>query len=303
MSTRKWPKSGLVLFILGCLMLLAACGSATDSPADQAENGLQEEVHNETEVRIIPTTVAITEILDALDLNAVGIPATYKDLPARFDGLPEIGNPMSPDMEIIRSLTPTHVYSVSTLENDLKDSFAAAKVNAEFLDFTNLDSMKKEIRRLGEQFDRVELAEQLIAGYDAKISELNQRATESPVVMILMGVPGSYLVATENSYIGDLVKHLGGRNIVEDSDVEYISANTEYLYQGNADIILRAAHGMPDEVVEMFDKEFRTNDIWKHFKAVQNNRVYDLPEELFGTTGNMAVEEALEYLANVLYPN
>ena len=37
----------------------------------------------------------------------------------------------------------------------------------------------------------------------------------------------------------------------------------------------------------MFDKEFKTNDIWKHF-AVKNNRVYDLEERLFGTTGNLA---------------
>ena len=26
---------------------------------------------------------------------------------------------------------------------------------------------------------------------------------------------------------------------------------------------------MPDEVVKMFDKEFKTNDIWKHFVAVK----------------------------------
>ncbi len=41
---------------------------------------------------------------------------------------------------------------------------------------------------------------------------------------------------------------------------------------------------MPDEVVKMFDKEFKTNDIWKHFAAVKNNRVYDLEERLLGTT-------------------
>ena len=46
----------------------------------------------------------------------------------------------------------------------------------------------------------------------------------------------------------------------------------------------------------MFDKEFKTNDIWKHFVAVKNNRVYDLEERLFGTTGNLAAIEALDEL-------
>ena len=115
-------------------------------------------------------------------------------------------------------------------------------------------------------------------------------------MLILLGVPGSYLVATEHSYIGDLVKQLGGKNIVQGEQVEYLASNTEYLKKADPDIILRAAHGMPDEVVKMFDKEFKTNDIWKHFAAVKNNRVYDLEERLFGTTGNLAAIEALDEL-------
>lgn len=59
---------------------------------------------------------------------------------------------------------------------------------------------------------------------------------------------------------------------------------------------------MPDEVVDMFNKEFQENDIWKHFDAVQNDRVYDLEETLFGTTGNLAAVEALDELLEMLYP-
>src|SRR5699024_9305588 len=109
-------------------------------------------------------------------------------------------------------------------------------------------------------------------------------------------------VATENSYVGDLVKRAGGINVIQDEDREYIASNTENLQQSNPDVILRMAHGMPDEVVEMFDKEFAENDIWKHFKAVQNDRVYDLEEVLSGTTANLAATEALEDLVEILYP-
>lgn len=31
------------------------------------------------------------------------------------------------------------------------------------------------------------------------------------------------------------------------------------------DVILRAAHALPDQVVKMFKKDFEINDIWKHF--------------------------------------
>lgn len=42
-----------------------------------------------------------------------------------------------------------------------------------------------------------------------------------------MGVPGSYLVATDKSYIGDLVKIAGGENVIKVKDRQYISSNTE----------------------------------------------------------------------------
>ncbi len=39
------------------------------------------------------------------------------------------------------------------------------------------------------------------------------------------------------------------------------------------DTILRTAHALPDQVKKMFAEEFETNEIWKHFEAVQNGKV------------------------------
>ena len=208
-------------------------------------------------------------------------------------------------MELVKSLKPTHVLSVTTLQHDLEDTFKGMGIDASFLDFTSIDDMKAEITKLGEQFNRVEQAKVLVESYDKKINDIKAEVADqtAPTVLILMGIPGSYLVATENSYIGDLVKQLGGSNVVTDSKVEFVSSNTEYLHQGNPDVILRAAHGMPEEVIKMFDTEFKKNDIWKHFNAVKNERVYDLPEDFFGTTGNLAADEALDILADMLYPD
>ncbi|RLQ41438.1 High-affinity heme uptake system protein IsdE [Listeria monocytogenes] len=60
---------------------------------------------------------------------------------------------------------------------------------------------------------------------------------------------------------------------------------------------------MPAEVVKMFDEEFKTNDIWKHFDAVKNNRVYDLDENLFGMTASLNAPEALKEMEKMLYDN
>lgn len=58
---------------------------------------------------------------------------------------------------------------------------------------------------------------------------------------------------------------------------------------------------MPKEVVEMFDKEFKDNDIWKHFNAVKKGRVYDLDENLFGMTASLNAPDALDKTVEYLY--
>jgi iron complex transport system substrate-binding protein len=278
------------------LMSIAGCSSPKKETAKQ--------VKSESKERIVATTVAVTEIMDALEVDLVGVPTSSKTLPKRYKGLPEVGNPMSPDMEKVKSLKPSEVLSVTTLEYELKPVFDGVGMKANFLDLTSLKNMQNSISDLGKKYGREKQAEEVVTKLDKKVASIQKevKGKKEPTVLILLGVPGSYLVATEHSYIGDLVKQLGGKNIVQGERVEYLASNTEYLKKADPDIILRAAHGMPDEVVKMFDKEFKTNDIWKHFAAVKNNRVYDLEERLFGTTGNLAAIEALDELKKMMYP-
>ncbi|THF83463.1 heme ABC transporter substrate-binding protein IsdE [Cohnella fermenti] len=308
----------LPVIALAFLLALAGCGNsepaaqgseptttASASPASSSpESASPDTAAPAEQPRVVSTTVAITQMLDQLGVDLVGIPTSAKTLPERYDGITKVGNPMSPDMEIVKSLKPTDVLSVTTLQYELEPVFDAAKVEATFLDLTSLAKMQEAFTNLGEQFGKQAEAAEINAGYDKKLEEIRAavEGKPSPTVLILLGVPGSYLVATEHSYIGDLVRLLGGVNIVQGEKVEFLASNTEYLQKSNPDVILRAAHGMPEEVVKMFDEDFKKNDIWKHFNAVKNGRVYDLPEELFGTTANIAADEALEALVPMLYP-
>ncbi|ASJ50648.1 MULTISPECIES: heme ABC transporter substrate-binding protein IsdE [Bacillus] len=289
-------KIASVLMAIILLMSIAGCSSPKKESAKQ--------VKSESKERVVATTVAVTEIMDALEVDLVGVPTSSKTLPKRYKGLPEVGNPMSPDMEKVKSLKPSEVLSVTTLEYELKPVFDGVGMKANFLDLTSLKNMQSSISDLGKKYGSEKQAEAVVTKLDKKVASIQKevKGKKEPTVLILLGVPGSYLVATEHSYIGDLVKQLGGKNIVQGEQVEYLASNTEYLKKADPDIILRAAHGMPDEVVKMFDKEFKTNDIWKHFAAVKNNRVYDLEERLFGTTGNLAAIEALDELKKMMYP-
>lgn len=300
-----------LFFIIGC----SSDASPNEAVTEQDVTSVATEEINEEETettkregdenhRIISTTVAITEIIEALDLDLIGIPTTYKDLGPRYRDLQPVGIANEPDMEIVMSLKPTDVLSVTTLQYEVEDYYTQTNTPVTFLDLESVDGLLESILYLGEQYNRMEAAEEIVAKFDQQIEEIETETAdkEAPSVLILLGVPGSYLVATENSYLGDLAKRAGAVNVFPgEDDVEYSSANTEYLQQTNPDVILRAAHGMPDEVVKMFDKDFAENDVWQHFDAVKNGRVYDLEETLFGTTANLAAYDALVHLLDILY--
>ena len=283
-------------------LLLGACGTEKADEASANNNSAQQN----DEVKLITTTSALTDIFAELDLDLVGMPETSSTIPERYKDLPTVGNAMDPDEEKIISLKPTEVFSVTSLQNDLQKGFDAVGIKSRFVDLQGIDNMLDAITEIGSDYDRVEEAEKLVGSIQNEIDTLSASVADqpSPTVLILLGIPGSYLVASENSYIGDLVKKAGGTNIAQGEDQpEYLASNTEYLHQSNPDIILRLAHGWPEKVVEMFDEEFKTNDIWKHFNAVKNDRVYDLKEPLFGTTANLQATVALEQLIEIMYEN
>ncbi|MFW3551425.1 heme ABC transporter substrate-binding protein IsdE [Staphylococcus caprae] len=282
----------LIIFII----LLSGCDSSgKDKKKDSAQT---------KEFRIVPTTVALTMTLDKLDLPIVGKPTSYKKLPERYKNVPEVGQPMEPSVEAVKKVNPTHVLSISTIKDEMKPFYKQLNMKGYFYDYDSLNGMEKSITELGKQFNREKKAKELIDHLNtvkANIESKVAKEKKHPKVLILMGIPGSYLVATDQSYIGDLVKIAGGENVIQDHSKQYISSNTEHLVNVNPDIILRLPHGMPDEVKKMFQKEFKQNDIWKHFKAVKNNQVYDLEEIPFGITANVDADDAMTQLYNLFY--
>lgn len=257
------------------------------------------------EVRLVATSPAVAEICDRLDLDLVGIcSSSVSSLPERYSDAEKVGTAMAPDTEIVRSLSPDWILSPSSLQSDLQPKYAAIGTKSIFLDLKSVDGMYKSIEQLGELFGREEQAREMVSEYEAFMADYKDKneGKESPTVLVLMGLPGSYIVATDQSYVGSLVKTAGGINVYGDGGgQEFLNANTEDMQTKDPDIIVRCAHALPDDVVEMFNEEFNTNDIWKHFRAVEEGRVYDLSYEYFGMSAGFDYPEALEELQPILY--
>ena len=95
----------------------------------------------------------------------------------------------------------------------------------------------------------------------------------------------------------------GGENVYAGTDQEFLTVNTEDMKSKEPDMILCTAHALPEQVTKMFQEDFATNDIWKHFDAVKNDKVYYLTYELFGMSATFEYQKALQELQTILYPD
>ena len=297
-------KLRIAAVLTSALMTAALCGCVDQHPEEnsKAESG---SVTNADDLRIAATSPAVADRCDKLDIDLVCVcSSTVSTIPDRYKDATQLGTAMNPDTEILASLDLDWILSPSSLESDLQPKYAAIKTKSAFLNLKSVEGMYKSIEELGEMFDRQEQAQKLVDEYTSFMNKYKNKnkGKESPKVLVLMGLPGSYIVATDNSYVGSLVKLAGGTNVYGDGGgQEFLNANTEDMETKDPDIIVRCAHALPDEVVEMFNEEFSANDIWKHFRAVQEGKVYDLSYEYFGMSAGFDYPQALDELQPILY--
>ena len=275
----------MLTFMVGC--------SSSESNESNVTNSNVEEV-------VVATSVAVTEILDKLGVEVSGVPTTSYELPKSTKDATEVGSPMNPDLEIIKSLNPTCVVSVDTLGSDFEKQFTENNIPSMFVNLSTVDGLKETIVNLGEKFDKSEKAVEIIAELENKENELNLSKKENKEdILILFGAPGSVMVSTDNSYVGNLVKIAGGNNIFESESSSFIQVNMEEIIKRNPDKILIMTHAVPEEAKKTVEEEF-AKATWQQLDAIKNNKVYYLENGYFGMSANLKVIEALDKLGAIL---
>ena len=275
----------MLTFMVGC--------SSSESNESNVTNSNGEEV-------VVATSVAVTEILDKLGVEVSGVPTTSYELPESTKDATEVGSPMNPDLEIIKSLNPTCVVSVDTLGLDFEKQFTENNIPSMFVNLSTVDGLKETIVNLGEKFDKSEKAVEIIAELENKENELNLSKKENKEdILILFGAPGSVMVSTDNSYVGNLVKIAGGNNIFESESSSFIQVNMEEIIKRNPDKILIMTHAVPEEAKKAVEEEF-AKATWQQLDAIKNNKVYYLENGYFGMSANLKVIEALDKLGAIL---
>ena len=302
----------LLSMILVAGMMLVGCQNDGQDVDQSTENPQpDQEVQEETpveEVKVLSATVSATNVLAKLDAEVVGVPTTTQTLPAQYADLPEVGQAMSPDLEIVASLEPDLFIMDSNFQASVEESLSQYGLNTFFFETGSYSDFVNSIKQLGVEINREDEAKKLVNEIEASVTKaLEKKGDQSPTVAVIFGAGENFMLATDTSYLGDLVKTLGATNITSklDGDMSsgYVQFSLEQILAQNPDYVLRFAHGNIEQTKKMFDEAFDANDAYQELDAVKSGKVYDLDPTIFNVSANLEITTAIETLGEIFYGN
>lgn len=333
----------VTIILLASLLLLSACGSTSngdksnkpnesgnheqgqtnedkpneDKPDDHTsalKDGVDEQklkdllaqFPKEQAAQIVTTSVPVTEMLHLLGVTPVGVPTSTNPIPEAFAEIQRIGSPMQPDLEVVTALQPQLLIGAESLRSTLEKNLEGIELQTAYLPTESFDDLKLSFKALGTYLNKQEEMNKVLQGIVDKETELEKKAEgkKLPSVMLMIGTSDSFMVMSEKSYLGSLVKRLGADNIATSilkvTDT-YSPINMENIVAANPDIILVLASGDHGATADKFEKEIEKNDIWTKLSAYQNNQIHILDYSTFGVTSIANVQEALSGVADYFF--
>ncbi|HLQ97336.1 MAG TPA: ABC transporter substrate-binding protein [Candidatus Dormibacteraeota bacterium] len=287
---------------------------AADNEYSLENDGIDEEAFSEdisqfpdtVPEHIVTTSVPITEMLYLLDITPSGVPTSTNPIPEAFNDIEQLGSPMEPDLEVLTDLEPDLIIGAKSLEESLEDSLGGIDLDRAYLKTDSFEDLKQTFKVLGTYFDKTEEMNTVLTDILEMENDLMKQASgkELPSVLLMIGTSESFMVMSEDSYLGSLVERLGAENIattILDAKDTYSPMNMEEIVAADPDIVLVLASGDHGASEDMYEEELKKNDIWKSLSAYQNDDIHILDYDIFGVTSILNVEQAMTEIADYFF--
>jgi len=249
--------------------------------------------------RIVSLAPHLTELLFTLGLgeNVVGV-TRYSDFPEEARNIEKVGSYVKLDLERIVSLSPQLV--LATADGNPKavvDKLTEVGIPVYVINTEGIDDIYGNIRSIGEVTGKSVEAHDVAMRLEKRINSIVEKVKglEKPRIFIQLGIDPLY-TAGKNTFVDDLIRLAGGRNIAGDIGIKYPVYSREELLNRAPQIIFSTIMGSEAAVdTENFWKR------WPSIPAVSNGRIYHVDPDLLNRP-SIRIADGLEIIARKIQP-
>lgn len=222
----------------------------------------------------------------------------------------QVGVIHNPSVETILKLEPDLVIGINVpFHQQLIPTLEKANIPVLIKSLNTYEEVIDTLQFYGELTGKQDIAQAKIdevkLNYDQAMAKAESKT--SPKTLMIWGTTDSFSMATSKSFAGDLLKRLSANNIADNvdsvaKDSGFIPLGMEYIATQDPEIIFVVTHGDVETVKNSMNETLGKNPLWQEISAVKNNRVYVLPYQLFAVNPGTKIADALNILADDLYP-
>jgi iron complex transport system substrate-binding protein len=256
-------------------------------------------------VRVAVLLPYVEDGLDGLDAKVEVVAVVRRDLrrapePPRVD----LGNPHAPSFEKLAEARPDVIVGERALHGPMRERLERS---GEVL-LVESDGVEKTFAGLLAIGRRVGAADAMTA----RVTDARKRLDGLVLVrrtpaLVVFGAPGSFLVVSPRTWLGDLVARLGFENVAaaasgQERHPGFVQVSDEVLATLRPELVLLVAHGDPEAIRAAFTKRLEDDGAWAGMRAAATRGVHVLPGPLFQTNPGLAVPEAARVLHDLAGP-
>lgn len=305
-----------LLLIIGICFIFAGCGNENEQTAQTTDSYLtitddadRVVTLNKKPERIIPLSASFLEPLHAVDGKIIARVSAKTGIPDEDKDLPEVGNVYNVNLEKVIEQQPDLVIAYKGMNDKLVSTFEDNNIPVIVLDMRTYKQVQHTVDILGQITGNTDKAQKLINDMDSKIADIKAKIPqENKRIAILHSTSQNVTVQLENSIAGSVAKILGFTNIADgitplESNPTAAPYSLETLVEKNPEIIFVTSMGKMETIKEAMLKNVENNPAWQTLPAVQTNKVYFLPQEMFLLSPGIHYPEAVETMAKLAYPD
>jgi len=261
--------------------------------------------------KIVSIAPSATEVLFAIGAgNRVIADTTYCDYPPAAAKLPKIGGYTNPDVEKILALSPNLVLGARGNPLRLLNQMQSLKLTVAAIDEEgSLDQVFASIRLIGKVVGEDKQAAALVKKLKLRRTAVVAKTAKLTVVqrlrVLFVFAPGDLFSAGRGSFIDELIRLGGGRNIAAKTKTPWPQLSMETVIAEDPQVILMLSGQMGGKQKPLTSAaalaRFRALPRWRDISAVKAGRVFALDDDAMTLPGPRLVD-GLEATAKAIHP-
>lgn len=254
---------------------------------------------------VVSTAPSFTETVFALGAGKrLAAVSNYCHYPPEVNRLPKIGNYLDPNVEAIARLKPGLVL-LHTEQRQAAGQLTAMGIRVLTLRNTTLEDTMASVKQVGAALGLAREGARLEGELRARLGAIAERVKGRPrrtLLFVVGRTPGrldGMMAVGSGSYLNELMRIAGGRNVLDDSHVAYPQISLEGVIRLDPDVIvdmgdMTATEGVSEEHKRAVVRLWEGQPV---VRAVKQKTVFAVADDIFVVPGPRVVEAAEAFAA------